>query len=278
MKKCLAWLLVAMPFFVAAPALAQDRNRTAEELLHKCGLWEQLAAIEPQVLAGMAQGAGDGLAQLSAPERARLEKVVKASYSAPRLRASATRIVAKGLSERHLSNLRSWYESPVGLAITRAEEQSASSQADPSEQLAQGMEVLSKSSPQRRALLNDLIRESKATEVTVETILNTSIAMLRGVAAANPDTPAPSPAEIKQMFEAGRPALLKRYAQLNAVSFARTYQSVSDADLGRYRAFMASPSGRHFNALVMQALNGALTEAGEGFGRNLASTKDSANL
>jgi hypothetical protein len=270
-------VLLPACFLATSSSFAQGRSDIAEDLLRKCGLWEQLSSVEPQVQAGFAQAMSAAQPETSAVETERLARVIKSSYAPSRLRATASRVVAEGLAEQHAADLGRWYASPVGVAITKVEEQFSASQGEPHEVAAQGTAILEQSSGQRRELIDAIMRETKAVEAAVEMTLSVALAVQRGVAAATPSAPNITPADLRAALQAQRPRLLDAYSRLMAASCALTYKTVSDADLERYVAFIKSPAGQHFNALAIRALDAALSKATEELGRNLPSTKDRTN-
>jgi hypothetical protein len=269
-------LLLPACFLATSSSFAQVRIDVAEDLLRKCGLWEQLSSVEPQAQAGFAQAMSTLEPKPSAASTERLAKVIKTSYASSRLRATASQVVAEGLAEQHVDDLGRWYTSAAGIAITKAEEEASASQLEPREVAAQGAAVLEQSTQQRRELIDVIMRESKAVEAAVETTLSVALAVQRGVAAAMPRAPNTSAGDVKNVLEAQRPRLLATYSKLIAASFALAYKTVPDADLERYAAFLKSAAGQHFNALVVRALDVALTKASEELGRGLPGTKDRA--
>lgn len=262
---------------LAAPALAQGGLGAAEELLRKCGMWEQLASVEPQVQAGILQGMSSRGMAPSAPEAQRIAKAAAVAFAAPRLRSAAARVVSTGLAPGHIDSLQAWYGSAAGQAMTRLEEQAAASQGDPQAVLRDGSVALEQSTPQRRTLLQSLARETRVVDAAVEMTVNAAVAVQRGVAAASPGAPAPSAAEIRAGLNQQRPRLVATYTSLVMASFALTYRAASDAELERYVEFVRSPAGQHFNALAIRALDAALSGAGEDFGRLLPATRARAN-
>jgi hypothetical protein len=272
------WTLLLPAYLLAiSPSLAQDREDTAKDLVRKSGLWEQLGAIGPQVRAGIVQAMSTARSRPSATETDRLTKAVESSYEAARLRAAAAHIVATGISEGYVEELRRWYSSSAGIATTQLEEAASARTTDLREVAAQGVAILAQSTVERRALLGDLVRETKAAESAVEMTLHIALAVQRGASAATPDAPSVTAAELMAALEPQRLRLLEAYTKLIASSFALTYKSLPDADLERYITFIKSPAGEHFHALAIRALVTALSEASEEFGQALARTKDRAN-
>lgn len=256
---------------------AVDRTAAAQTLLLQSGLSGQLGAIEPQVRAGLAEAMSSGPQRPSAAEAGRIAQVVTATFAAERLRETATRVIAAGLQEEHLGALQAWYASPTGLAVARLEAQATAEQQDMGEVMRLGQAALAQSTPRRRELLGDLLRETQAAEAAVELALNTAVAIQRGFSAAVPDAPQPSTAEIEASLAPQRAPMLQAMTALAAASMALTYQRLSEAELAQYLQFTASAAGRHFNALGLQAVDAALTEATETLGRSLPGTRDPSN-
>ena len=124
MLRIVLTLLLPVFLFATSFSFAQVRADVAEDLLRKCGLWEQLSSVEPQAQAGFAQAMSGVEPKPSAAATERLATVIRASYAPSRLRATALQVVAEGLADQHVDALRRWYTSPAGVAITRAEEDS----------------------------------------------------------------------------------------------------------------------------------------------------------
>jgi hypothetical protein len=277
MLRIVLTLLLPACLLATSSSFAQVPADVAEDLLRKCGLWEQLGSVEPQAQAGFAQAMSTLEPKPSAAATERLATVIKASYASSRLRAAALQVVADGLAEQHVDGLRRWYTSAAGVAITRAEEEASARRDEPREVAAQGAAVLAQSTEQRRGLIDVVMRESKAVEAAVETTLSVALAVQRGVATAMHHAPNMNAGDAKHALEAQRPRLLATYSKLIAASFALAYKNVPDADLERYAEFLKSPAGQQFNALVVRALDSALSKASEDLGRSLPGTKDRAN-
>lgn len=263
---------------VTASATAALPQADVEDLMHRSGLWEQLASLGAQVRAGMGQDGPPGAGPRPSPEEmARLDKAAEAAFSPSRLRATAARVLADGLDERHLAALRAWYASPAGVRMTQLEEQASRQQLDRRAAMTEGMAVRERATPQRRELLDALLRETRAVDAAVEMTLEVALAVQRGVASAMPGAPAMDADEIRAALARQRPALREAYTAMSTASMALTYESAGDDELARYVAFTHSEAGSHFTAIGLQALAAVMSEATEELGRRLPGTRDRAN-
>lgn len=266
---------VAVALLLASGALqAQIDKATAESLIRKSGLWEQLGAMSPQVQDGFVAGLDQGGLQPSEAERERLGGVLADAFAPQRLRAVAVGRVARGLKARHLSRLQRWFDSPAGRTIARLEEAATADATDPQTQLREGAALLEQLSPARRALLERLSAETRAAETLTQISINIVLAVQRGVSSAQYNAPGPSLAELRSALEAQREELQQTMSGFVLAGFARAYQSLPDEMLARYVAFYRSEAGAHFNLVSITALDAALTEASAALGRALPGLRD----
>jgi len=277
MNRFLRFLFLSTALLAASAAQAQIDKTTTESLLRKSGLWEQVGSIAAHAEAGLSGMFAQAATKPSAEEVARIARVVRESYSAQRLRAVSLDIVSQRLNAQHVATLLLWFDSPVGQAITKLEETASADSGDVQAQMQQGVALLEKADPARRALFKELLKETRAAEVMIEITINTSLAALRGVASVSPQTQTISAAELKAALEAQRPQLMQGFSAMALAGFARAYEPLSTEQLRSYVAFLKSEAGKHYDEVCMQALDAALTEAAADLGRKLPSTKDQAN-
>lgn len=277
MFKVFQYLFLSAALLGTGSASAQIDKATAESLIRKSGLWEQLDSIAAQTEASLPQIFAQSGTKPGAEELARLGRAIRESYSADRLRRVSVDLVAKKLNARHVAALQRWYDSPIGQTITGLEEKSSADPADPQAQMQQGVALLKNSPPARRRMLEELLKESRAAEAAVQVTINTSLAAYRGVASVSPNAPGMSAAELKAALEAQRPQMMQGFSAMILAGFARAYEQLPTESLQSYVTFLRSEAGSHFNALGIEALDAALTEAAAEFGRRVPSTKDRAN-
>jgi hypothetical protein len=269
--------LLAAILLIAGGAHAQVESATAESLLRKSGLWEQLASIAPQIQAGLPALLTQLGTKPSDVELSRMSRVIGDAYSATRLRLVSAGVVSQRLNKEHVAELQRWFESPLGRSITKLEEAASAEGGDPQTVLQQGAVMLQKLPQTHRSLLEDLVTETKVAEAMFQITINTAVAVQQAAAGAAPHAPRMPEGDLRAALEAQRPQLLKAISTMALVGFARTYATLSPSQVQDYVNFTKSGAGSHFNAICIVALDAALTDAAAELGRNLPRTKEAAN-
>jgi len=270
---CLAALLAA-----ATLAHAGIDRATAEGLVHKSGLWEQLGGVAPQVEAGLRQAIKRASATPSESETARMARVIQTAYAADRLRSASTAVIAARVQPEHLEALRAWFDSPLGAAVTRAEEATFAGDHQAEVARKEGMQLLAPMPIERRQLLQDLMIATHAAEGMTQIAISTTLAVQLGAAGAMQAGPLPSEARARAALQRQRPQMLKAFTALALASFARTYAAISSDDLRAYVAFARSPAGAAFNDASLHALEAALTGAATDMGQHLPAARDDSTI
>lgn len=271
------WIALLGALLLLPAAHAETDADTAESLMRRSGLWEQLASIGPQARAGVLASVAQAGSQPSAAELERLTRAADAAFDAQRLRGTARGAIARGLDTQHLPALLRWYASPPGLAMTRLEEVSATDTREPPAVMQAGATLLQRMPEERRLLLTDMVEATRAPEAMVQLVIGTSLAAYRGAASVTPGTPGLTLAELRALLEAQRPQMLKAYAALALAGMAITYEAAATGELGAYLDFLKSDAGRHFSDLGNAAIDAAMVEASADFGRRLPGSRDQAN-
>ncbi len=252
---------------------AQVPAAEAEALLRKSGLWKQLEGIEPGVQSGLDTGLKQGGAAPSAAEQARMKQAAAAAFDVGRLRATTLRVVSTGLDPKLSPALARWYDAEPGRTITALEEAASADNATPQQTMQEGNVLLEAMPSPRRALLNEIVEVTHAGEAGARAVINTALAIHRGVSSARPGTVG-TEAEMKAQLQAQRPQLVAALSALAKAAMAKIYATVPTAELLQYAAFLKSDAGRAFTDLCTQAQEAAFTEASEELGRQLPATQD----
>lgn len=273
MMRLLAWCCTFM--FFAGSAWAGTDSATAESLMRKSGLWEQLAEIAPQVRMGVLASAVQAGRKPSDAEIERLSRAVDAAYSTRRLRSTCLTAISKDLANAHVAALRRWYDGANGQAITRLEK--AQAKQDPRTTLEQGALLLETMPTARRRTLDEIVLVTRSAELMTELTTGTALAAHHGSASVSPNAARPSLGELKAALDARRQHLIRTFSTLSLAGFAVAYSSLPTADLERYVDFMKSDAGRHFSAIGMRAVSAAMFEAAAELGRTAPGSKDKAN-
>lgn len=276
MKRTLLLILaVLLPLLVTA---AEDGAAPSpvDDLLHKSGLWRQIAQIEPLVQLGVDQG-HQQQGTLDGAGLSRLKQAVASTFAADRLRLEVKRHLTTSLTPNEINKALAWLSSDLGRQFTALEE--SSSEASQYEARQQAAAQFGASlSAQRRALLEKLVTRMGVGEASASILINTTLALARGVAAVSPGGATSDTDRLATMLQGQRKQLVAHYQQEAIQQFAYTYRTISDGDLVRYLNFAASPVGRKYHAATIQALDSALTGAASDVGRELVSPRESAGL
>jgi hypothetical protein len=273
--KCFASAALLLLCF--AGAHAETDVPTAEALMRKSGLWQQLGGLAPQVRAGFFAAAAQSKPSLSPSETERVSKVLDDAYSPERLRAASLAVLSKELDERRVPDLNRWFAEPLGRRIAKLEEEAAVDQGTPQEQMSRGNELLRSMPEPRRTAIVDLVKASRSAETLTEMTIETAVAAAEGVASVTPDAPMLSSADLRHTLESQRPRLMVALSAISAAGFARMYASLSIDEIKRYVRFMKSDAGSHFNEAGAKAIGAAFKEGAMELGRRLPGTKDKSN-
>ncbi|MCE9658726.1 MAG: hypothetical protein K8R60_09225 [Burkholderiales bacterium] len=270
MSRILRFALTLMALLGAhGVATAQVGKDVAEEMIRKSGLWEQLGAVAPQVKAGLADAASRSRSPVAAADMDKLGRAAESAYAPAKLRATALAAVARVMAPSQLAELRAWYDSPRGKAITAAEEAAGTSSRRPEEAMRDGMRVLSAAPPARQAILARISDATRAPEAMANLTINTAVAIQQGVLRSQGQQNGPSSADLRAALVAQKPQMIQAFSRAVLASFAMAYANIGDEDLDRYATFLASKPGMKFNGQCLLAFDRALTEAGRAFGQGI---------
>jgi hypothetical protein len=256
---------------------AQVDSTNAEAFLRKSGLWRQLGSVHLQVKAGFREALVQRGDKSSEAETLRMMKIIDAAYEGERLRKVAVRSLSKSADAQHSSAIFAWYDSALGLAITSLEELASAEVRAPSLVEAEGAKAFEESSPARKELLAQLIRVTRSPEAIAMMSINTTLAILQGVAQASPNTPMPALPSLRYELEKQKPNLQRVLATSLLSTFAGIYQQLSDAQLSAYLSFLAGKPGQHATAVGLRALEDAMIDAAGVFGHGLVGAAERSN-
>lgn len=262
------WVVIAATLLASTWSLASPPTpAVVDELMHKSGLWQQLA----QVGLLFVQGVDKAAAQQRAPDQlaAAMRQAYTVAFGPDRLRPVVARELAAVISAEEIESALAWLTTDLGIRITKLEEDQAAADAvedrsDIGAALAAGL------SPERLQLYERLSRAMRSGEVGATMMINLTYALARGMSVAMPGAPNTDPEEIRAMLDATRPRLVAMMEQRVLASMALGYATLSNADLERYVAFAESPAGGRYNAAATIALDKALSNSAREVGRLLA--------
>lgn len=252
---------------VAGEKVRADTERV-RRLMERSGLWSQIAQIEPQSLAGLAQMQRGAKERLGATEALALEAAIREAFAPDRLRARMTEELASALDVATIDAALAWLETDLGRRITAFEEQATSVPGgDHAEHL--GPKLLAASGEPRRALFQRLAKATRAGEVTYAVGSTVADGMFRGLALAAPQLGL-DPGLVARQMAADRDAMIAEGEAEAQSGFAYAYRDLSDEELTRYVEFCETAAGRRYSDATARTLEKVLAEAARGMGERLA--------
>jgi Uncharacterized protein conserved in bacteria (DUF2059) len=257
--------------FIACAGLASPGLAAADpvdELMHKSGLWKQIGEFEPTMQAGIAQSQWEGK-RLDEDALRALRRAAAAGYAPDRMRAAVSRQIASELAPRDIREVMAWLSTDLGKRVTAAEEK-ASEPAQAQRLADAGSKALAKLPRARRALIERLVKATRAAEFNASLLIDTTVGVMRGIELVTPqDGDGPDTEDVVAGIEARKPALVEAMKAESAAAFAVAYESLRDADLEKYVRFAESPLGGRYHDVTSRALEAALADAAHEMGRQL---------
>ena len=253
----------------AAPGV-RPASVVFDELMHKSGLWVQLAQIEPM----MQIGASKSLAQMDSTgnvDANRLRKAIADNFAADTLRKTVGDQLQATVSADDAATVLRWLSSDLGMRITALEEVAMSDPEEAARMMEQGPSVLASLEPARKQRLERLVKATDAAEGTATLIIDTSIGISRGMMMSIPGAAAGSIDDLKASVQAQKDRVVAALVPQIVAEYATMYRQLSDEELDRYMAFCESPTGRRFSAAGLHAVDTAMTEASVRLGQQMAS-------
>ncbi len=268
-----AALRLSVLFGCSFSAQAQVKPEVAEQLMRASGAWAQLASVSPAVQSYL-------LAALNADpsgETARrqdlkpVSQALQKTYAPGRLRTSAAQSLSRQLTPSEAQQLLAWFGSELGSQVSAVEAQGGDAAADPAAHLQDGGKRLGGLSPERRALLADVLSGTHVAELQTEVLIQALQAIHRGTAGFMPRAAKVSSRELRSRLEAQRSELQEGYRSAGLSLASGFYAGLSDEQLSQYRDFLRTSAGERLQTLQQQAITKALQEATEDASRQMPS-------
>jgi hypothetical protein len=275
MKRIL--MLLMTTFILLGNAIADPGSSlpSVDELMHKSGLWLQVAQIEPLVQIGVMQE----LAKTGEREESDigpLRQAITTAYGAERLRDEVRNQLALSLAQGDVDDVLAWLSSDLGQRLTALEEKSG--EVNEYLQRQEDASIFLRSlSSKRIEIIRRFTKAIRAGEASASIVINTTVGMTYGMSVVNSRSNIRGISEIKRKLESQKAQLIRMFERQSISQFAVIYQSVSDRDLNKYISFAKSPAGRRYHAASIQALDIALTRAATEIGRELGVPTRSAS-
>ena len=249
---------------------------TAEALMRKSGIWAQLADVATQVKTGMAQSAEGG--QLTPEDMQRLDQIADDAFAAARLRETVLQVLSHDMTVAQSVDALKWYDSPAGRQITAMEEAFSANFDDMNQVMAQGNRLLAQASPKRQSLLSQTVQASRTAEAMAAMQINSTVAVMQGLANALPNPGMPAAAALRKALEAQREQMVAANRGVALSMSALNYQAASDTVLAQYVKFLSSKSGTALTRSVEEALDKSLSAASQALGSGIPRVPGTTNL
>jgi hypothetical protein len=270
------WGLVLFALWHAVACQAQVDEATAERLMRRSGLWEQLGTTAAGARAGIEAAARNHLTPLSAEEVQGLLHATDTALAPDKLRGAVRGALMSRVPAEEVPAVESWLDSELGRRITALELAASRPDRDSERVIRSGIARLEKASPERRRLVETLVEASRSAEAITAMTINIAVAVQRGVAVMRPGTPAPPVTALREAFAGQRAQMLQAYRGMSQALFAETYEGLADAELTRYLEFLRGSAGRRFLDATLQAMEQALVDAAEELGARLPGVRPGA--
>lgn len=227
--------------------------------------------IVAQYPAMMSQGIRDGLkrsGQVPPMISDTVGHLVSSSFNAASIKQQIEKDLEKGLTDKQLEAVASWYNTPVAKKISAAEIAASSPEAWQDIQ-AQAPKLNKKYKGTKRAQMFDRFdRASRATESAVDTTVAVQLGLATTMAAFSPDSV--NYDQLRKRIESQRGALRGVVGQQVYDSYLYTYEKISDQELALYVDFLESKAGLAFSRVVTSSIQKAITDPIESVGSQVA--------
>ena len=257
----LAFILLAAPAGVAA----DDLDGPARELLQRSGIANQLDPYPAMVRMGLEEARARSpmpdetfRALVDATDRgfnpAKMKEIVVAQFKA-------------GLTRAEMEGALRWLNSPLGRRITKAEEESSTTEGY---RRMQDWGASISKHPPSEARARQVRRIDKAggiTDFSLRSQKNSQLALVAALTATQPaEAQRAAFDRVKAAFEANAKALRQRAEQDVMLGLLYSYRDIPDDELDAYAAFMESPVGRKYMEASCDGFDEAVVRATHNFG------------
>jgi len=257
--------LFAVALFLQ-PALGAAGDNAADMqlvqmLMRKSGLDKQLEQIPAAVQAGIDQAQQQK--GLSSDDMAALKRLSALAFDAKALNDAVRTHVQANLSGKDIEAALVWLGSPLGERITGLEEAASTPPAVAEMQSMAGRLAGDKARVEKMKKLDVAVQ---ATESNVRMVLNMQVVITVAMTVSMEPDQQPSVDDILHEVNKNSALLRSMLEQQILLSFLYAYRSLTDAELDRYIAFAESAAGKKYQMVTIEAVSGAMADAGRKLG------------
>ncbi|HEV8242642.1 MAG TPA: hypothetical protein VGQ07_01490 [Nitrospirales bacterium] len=265
-KAATMMVLVIASLASAACAEIPTKEVLAPKLMKLSGMEEQIRQIPPQILSSLAEQKG----QMPADTYASFSQAMRGAFSAEQIEKSAVKQATANLTVEIMQKALDWLESGLGRKITSLEEAASTPHAVQQIQALAGRLKSVSLPPHRLELIQRLDSATQATDLSLSITETAMMAVATALDAIQPKELQVGTDTLKKQLEQQRPQLRQNILSMTTAAGLFAYQTLSDVELDRYIEFLESAAGKQYQTGMNAALKGALAEASERAGKNLA--------
>jgi hypothetical protein len=275
-----ALALLALPLSPVMPlpvttALAQSEPFPVPEMMRATGLDEIFTQFGPAIAASArAQNITDNQIFID-----HWEATAKAVFDAGVMRRQLAGALAGQFSPDDQQALGMFFHSDFGQRITGLER--AVALLDPAAQeqaIADGSTIATDAGPVRTGQLDRMMQLVSA-QMTSSLAGESMRAMLVGMAVSHQQGDIEVPwSDIDAQVNAMMPTLVQQISQSQRALMAYAYRDLTDAELDRYIAFLATTPAQHFYGVAAKAVGKIVTQSMSNFGAAFAAKMRSVNV
>jgi hypothetical protein len=241
-------------------ALSNENNAVIEQLLIQSGVNEQIQQF-PNAMAFKIEQIY-ALGQCDENSFTTINSAIKKTINKTSMKRIVVDDTGKNLNKAELQELRDWYNSPLGKKITQLEQASSSSKAY-DEIRKEGDLLLS--NKKRLALVQEIDKTIHATDWAVNVELQSTIAMLGGLAQIQHKNITANLVQFASAIEEQKAMLRPQVEKSILLWYMYTYKKLSNEELNAYIEFLKRSNTQKFNSVTLKSLSHAITTVVEDF-------------
>jgi len=254
-----AYKLLLLVIFISYGkfSVANELSPTTTRLLQISGITNQVEEFPRFIKEGMLQAKQQDHGIQDDTFKEMLAMVDDAMNTTVMLNEIGNKL-SQSLNVNDTQDILSWYESRAGKTITAAEEHASTPEAY-HEMLQQSASLLK--DQKRIDYARSVDKLLSATQFTLDLHIHTQLAVVSAFSSVlEPEAPRQLDAykaQVQNQVENLRTGI----QQFVVLSFAYSYQAISDEDLNDYKAFLETPAARNFNQVAMLGISETLQRA-----------------
>ncbi|MBU0996273.1 MAG: hypothetical protein KJ737_27560 [Proteobacteria bacterium] len=267
MKKPIQWLIWPMVLVFAGIVCAGDlTDRSFEKLMDLSGLNQQMVEIPGMIVAGIGQARKQG-PPISDKEFEEMQGVIKGAFQSSEILKTIGKEIKNNLSESEVKELLVWYESDLGIMITKSEKEASTPFAYQEMFRDAGMLLADE---KRVTIAKKIDKLVNSTDMALQLQNNTGIAIFSAISTVmNPGQPTNLDV-FKAQMAAQENQMRAEMEQIIILSSVYSYQNIEIDQMEKYIQFLERPHTIKFNNSVIKGMKTALNRSIDKLATSLA--------